>query len=131
MSAAIWTLIGVVMAGLISLAVEARTARTGLRAGMDGLRIDLQTELRSEIGGLRGEMAQMRTELRTEFQTEMGALRTEFRTELVTLRTENRTETGSIRAEIGGLRTDVQRLAEGQAEMRGELRELARRAGAG
>jgi hypothetical protein len=62
--AAVWTLIGVVIAGGL-------TTLTLLRGEIRGLR----SEMRTELGGLRGEMRTEIGGLRGEMHTELGQVR--------------------------------------------------------
>ena len=67
MIAAVWTMIAVVVAGLVAVMLD---TRSGIRQVGDQMRNELRNEIgglrnefRDEIGGLRTEMGELRTEV--------------------------------------------------------------------
>ncbi len=99
-----WTLIGVVLAGLVAFVVDARSGRRDPASGQE-LR-----DVRDDVHDLQDELHDVRDELRTELRTGFGDVREEMRDLRVELRDELRT----------GLR-ELHRIAETQAEMNGQL----------
>jgi hypothetical protein len=100
--AQIWTVIGVLAAGLFGMLTLMSTLF---------LRV-----LRAEIGGLRAEIGGVRTELRAD----MGSLRSQVSAEIGSLRSEVRADIGSMRTElnarIDGLDRDIQFLMKREAD---------------
>ncbi len=96
MFAAVWTLIGVIVAGMIAFVLDARGGRHSLSS-------ELRLEFRTELGDLREEM---RDEMRGGFHD---------------LRSADEAIRHELRQRDQVIWQELRRIAETQAEMNGQL----------
>ncbi len=115
--AVVWTLVGVILTGIVALAVDERAGRRSLEAA-----------LHADVRGARDETSEVRDELRTEIREVRDELRTEIRevrTELHEVSDEMGTQLRAVdlgvRHELRELHVELGRIAETQAVMNAQL----------